>query len=72
MPRKPLCIPYVIPKTYWLKAREACCATDMLSRQFEATNEASRVFDDSTTQCLLFAEIFAKPAVCSLPSAYVP
>jgi Transposase DDE domain group 1 len=30
---------------------------------FDATNEATRVFEDSTTQCLMFPEIFGKPAV---------
>jgi hypothetical protein len=30
---------------------------------FEATNEASRLFDDSSTQYLLFLEIFTKPTL---------
>src|SRR6202790_2938959 len=44
-------------------ARSLLCYKHDVKSVFEATNEASRVFEDSTTQCLMFPEIFAKPAV---------
>jgi DDE family transposase len=36
---------------------------------FEAARKASRVFEDSTTQCLLFPEIFSKPIIARFDQA---
>ena len=41
----------------------ASCVKNMLSKQCLITGEGSRVIESTTTECLLFPEIFAKPAV---------
>ena len=43
--------------------REASCVKNMLSRQCLSNKRGYRVIDFTTTECVLFPELFAKPAV---------
>src|SRR5664280_1441559 len=43
--------------------REASCVKNMLSRQCLSNRRGFRVIDFTTTECVLFPELFAKPSV---------